>query len=596
MIKENENKSVFLFLLHAIRPFKMLIAGQFFVAILCAIDVSIRPYLIKLMLNRVAYFSPENGFFQLILLAIAYIGVGIILFCAFRLRDWVMLRMNPEMRKQLGLTMMQRLMTQSHHFYQHNFAGSLTNKISDVVVGIPAILKLCIDEFFCHMLAILVAIYTVWHVATFFAVALAIWVIIFFVVSAYWSAFGAVLSDITAEKTSILVGDMVDVLTNMMSVRLFGMHRLESERLSKLSDNYVAAARTRNWFYMKIYAFQGISFILFQIVCFWWLIKGLKEGIVTAGDFALILSINLAIVNCLWNISKDLRDFSESFGNVAQGLRILHQMVLVVDAPEAQPLRVSGGSIVFDHVVFNYQGAKTFFEDKSVTIFSGQKVGLVGYSGSGKSTFVNLILRLFDVQSGRILIDNQDIRMVTQRSLHDAIGMIPQDPVLFHRSIMENIRYGSLTASDQDVILAAKKAHAHDFIIAQPDGYNTLVGERGGRLSGGQRQRIAIARAILKNSPLLILDEATSQLDSETELFIQDSLWKLMQDKTTIVIAHRLPTLLRMDRILVFDQGLLVEDGTHNQLLAKNGLYARLWGAQIGGVLPDFESMIGVEE
>jgi len=222
-----------------------------------------------------------------------------------------------------------------------------------------------------------------------------------------------------------------------------------------------------------------------------------------------------------------------------------------------------------------------------VIIKPGQKVGLVGYSGSGKSTFVNLILRLFDVTEGAIKIDGQDIREVTQDSLHEAIAMIPQDPSLFHRSIFENILYGRKDATNEEVIKAAKRAYAHEFIVTLSQGYDTQVGERGVRLSGGQRQRIAIARAILKNAPILILDEATSQLDSVTEIEIQQSLWNLMQHKTSLVIAHRLSTLLSMDRILVFDQGCIVEDGSHQELLDQNGLYKQLWEAQIGGFLVD---------
>jgi ATP-binding cassette subfamily B protein len=257
------------------------------------------------------------------------------------------------------------------------------------------------------------------------------------------------------------------------------------------------------------------------------------------------------------------------------------------DIPGATKLIVSNGRICFDNVHFKYANAAHLFEYKSVVIESGQKVGLVGYSGGGKTTFVNLILRLHDVDAGIISIDNQNINAVTQDSLHKAIGMIPQDPSLFHRTLMENIRYGNINATDKEVIEAAIKAHAHEFISKLMDGYQSPVGERGVKLSGGQRQRIAIARAILKNAPILILDEATSQLDSVTENLIQESLTELMQNKTTIVIAHRLSTLLNMDRILVFDQGQIVEDGAHRELISKNGLYKILWDAQVGGFLPD---------
>jgi ATP-binding cassette subfamily B protein len=259
----------------------------------------------------------------------------------------------------------------------------------------------------------------------------------------------------------------------------------------------------------------------------------------------------------------------------------------IQDRRHARELVVSKGEIIFEDVQFSYQGSDPLFQNKSVKIESGQKVGLVGYSGSGKSTFVNLILRLFDVTSGQITVDGQDIRHVTQDSLRANIGMIPQDPSLFHRTLGENIRYGKTNATDEEIVEASKKAHAHAFISALAQGYDSLVGERGVKLSGGQRQRIAIARAILKNAPLLILDEATSQLDSVTESDIQDSLWQLMQGKTTIVIAHRLSTLLHMDRILVFDESKIVEDGTHQALLTQRGLYATLWNAQVGGFLPE---------
>jgi ATP-binding cassette subfamily B protein len=248
---------------------------------------------------------------------------------------------------------------------------------------------------------------------------------------------------------------------------------------------------------------------------------------------------------------------------------------------------IEKGTIEFKNVAFEYHQPQELFKNKSIKIHGGQRVGLVGSSGSGKTTFVNLIVRLFDISQGEILIDNQNIKAVTQQSLREHIGFIPQDPALFHRSLMDNIRYGNLTANDEDVIEAAKKAHADEFIQKTPHGYHTLVGERGIKLSGGQRQRIAIARAFLKNAPILILDEATSALDSVTERTIQESLTQLMLDKTVIVIAHRLSTLLSMDRILVFDQGKIVQDGSHHQLINQPGIYATLWQSQIGGFLLD---------
>lgn len=254
-----------------------------------------------------------------------------------------------------------------------------------------------------------------------------------------------------------------------------------------------------------------------------------------------------------------------------------------MDKPNATILICEKGKINFNNVNFFYKDIEPLFENMYIEIKTGQKVGLVGYSGSGKSTFVNLILRLYDITDGSISIDNQDIRNVTQDSLRENIALISQDPSLFHRSIMENIRYGKINATDEEVVEAAKKAYAHEFIMKLTEGYDSLVGERGIKLSGGQRQRIAIARAILKNSPILILDEATSQLDSVTEGLIQKNLQELVKNKTTIIIAHRLSTLLSMDRILVFDKGKIIEDGTHNELLSAKGLYKQLWDTQVAG-------------
>ncbi len=284
-----------------------------------------------------------------------------------------------------------------------------------------------------------------------------------------------------------------------------------------------------------------------------------------------------------------MNDFISSWGTIGQALTILDGKAGVLDKPNATILQVKHAQIKFDKVHFNYHGTDSLFENKSVTIQHGSKVGLVGYSGGGKTTFVNLILRLYDVTSGSVLIDNQDVRDVKQDSLREAIAMIPQDPTLFHRSLMDNIRYGRIDATEEEIIQASKQAYAHEFITALPQGYASLVGERGVKLSGGQRQRIAIARAILKNAPILILDEATSQLDSITEQDIQDSLWKLMHNKTTIVIAHRLSTLLEMDRILVFEHGRIVEDGTHKELLQSMDVQVAV-GCAVGGFLPEGDS------
>jgi ABC-type multidrug transport system fused ATPase/permease subunit len=264
---------------------------------------------------------------------------------------------------------------------------------------------------------------------------------------------------------------------------------------------------------------------------------------------------------------------------------ILKEPHEVQDARRAKPLAVSRGAIGFSDVKFSYNQTRTVLKDFNLNIEAGEHVALVGPSGSGKSTVVKLLFRFYDLDKGKILIDGQKISGVTQESLRDQVSLVPQDPSLFHRSLKENIRYGKLDATDEEVVEAAKKAHSHDFISSLSQGYDTLVGERGIKLSGGERQRVAIARAILKDAPILVLDEATSSLDSESEMLIQDALKTLMKGKTSIVIAHRLSTIMQMDRIIVMQDGRIIDQGTHQELLKRQGMYKKLWEIQAGGFI-----------
>jgi len=307
-------------------------------------------------------------------------------------------------------------------------------------------------------------------------------------------------------------------------------------------------------------------------------------------------SLALLLIEQARGLSRKFLDFFEYVGNVSDGVGMIVRPHEVRDSPTAHELNVTQGAIHLQHLHFAYVPGRPVFAGLTLKIRGGQKVGLVGYSGSGKSSLLNLLLRLFEPQQGQISIDGQSVANVTQESLRQHIAMIPQDPMLFHRSLRDNIRYGRLEASDAEVLLAAQKAHAHEFILEAEEGYDALVGERGVKLSGGQRQRIALARAILKDAPILLLDEATSSLDSITERHIQDSLEELMRNKTVLVVAHRLSTLARMDRIVVFHHGAVIEDGSPSELLALNGHYARMWAMQAGGFLPDDEAPLAAED
>jgi ATP-binding cassette subfamily B protein len=312
-----------------------------------------------------------------------------------------------------------------------------------------------------------------------------------------------------------------------------------------------------------------------------------QAGGLSSGDVAFVLSTTINLIYLLWRVGMEFPAVYREIGVCHQALALVQEPHGLVDAPGAVPLVVERGEIVFSDVYFQYHPGQNLFAGKNITIAAGQKVGLVGFSGSGKSTFVNLILRLYDLEGGAILIDGQDIAKATQDSVRAQIALIPQEPVLFHRSLRENIAYGREGASEAEIVAAAVAAHCHDFIMKTEHGYDSMVGERGVKLSGGQRQRIAIARAILKDAPILIFDEATSSLDSVTEAAIQDSLRAMMEKRTTVVIAHRLSTLMSMDRVLVFRDGVIVEDGGHAALLAQGGHYAQLWRMQVGGFLPE---------
>lgn len=580
--------TLFRFIRAMLRPYSFSVGVMLVVAVIFAAQTSISPYILKLMVNRLIAEPEVDPFIALIGPVAMYLATSFIISTAFRFYDYfVTYMMIPSLRKKISTYCIEHLLKLSHQFYQNNFAGSLGSKVSELVMAVPDLLQIIIDRFFSHGLALIIAVFTLWQVNARFALILLIWSVILLGIALLTSRTLTRLAAEWAFKGHRVTGRIVDTLSNMLTVRLFARGKNEDAWLTASIDEARSAERALELCYFKLWLFYGYSFFFVQCLNFYFLLQGRAEGWVTVGDFALVLTLNMNVMEFLWKMTQEFSKFSKLQGRIRQDLADLMVAPEIEDKVGAKELSLTRGEITFDKVHFQYKGAEPLFQQKSATIHPGEKVGLVGYSGSGKTTFVNLILRLYDVASGRIMIDGQNIQEVTQDSLHKVIGMIPQDPSLFHRTLMENIRYGRPEATKKEAIEAAKKAHAHEFIQDLPENYDALVGERGVKLSGGQRQRIAIARAILKNAPILILDEATSQLDSVTESYIQDSLWELMQGKTTLVIAHRLSTLLHMDRILVFDKGKIVEDGTHQELLIKGGLYTTLWEAQVGGFLPE---------
>jgi len=389
-----------------------------------------------------------------------------------------------------------------------------------------------------------------------------------------------------AEKKTKFKGSIVDVLTNVGAMRQFSRRNIETNSIQKELQSLRAADvkqwQLSEWILVLNNAIIAVTVGVIMLVMFnlW------KLGLVSVGDFVLVSALMIDLQGTLTFIGNSINQFIKFYGQIEEGLDEILMPHEITDSPNANKLKTSGGSIVWDKVNFKF-GANKVFKDFNLDISSGQRIGLVGPSGAGKTTFVSLLLRQHDLTDGAILIDGQNIAEVTQDSLRENIAIVPQEPMLFHRSIRENIAYGKPSATNKEIEEVAKKAQAHDFIMELEQGYDTMVGERGVKLSGGQKQRVAISRAMLKNAPILVLDEATSALDSESEVLIQKALHELMEGKTVIAVAHRLSTLREMDRILVLENGKISEDGNHEELSESGGTYQRLWEHQAGGFLQE---------
>ena len=569
------------FLLEISKQYKWHLLAIMLLMTFVAVDANVKPYLIKLIIDGVS----SNNFNDIWLIVCVYGVMQFGLILTWASFDLFSSKLYPPMVASITQSLLNKLNNYPYLFFQEHLSGSISSKLSDVANFAPQLINTILLDFFQVVLMLALSIFLLAKVHFGFAIAIIICITIFLATGYVKMKKAAALSKLEAESDSQVWGNVVDYITNMFAVKIFSSYSHEKNRINQKLVELTSKSKASILFLRAYFITQGSLFSLYILSCLCGMIYLSQHKLITPGDFALVFMLNFEIINRLFQLAIIVKNFISHFGTVDQALTILEDIPDIQDKADAQTLKIKKGKIVFDTVKFHYKGAEPLFQNISVKIKAGQRVALVGYSGGGKSTFVNLILRLYDVSDGAILIDGQDIRDVTQDSLRKNIAMIPQDSSLFHRSLMENIRYGRTDATDEEVIEAAKKAHAHEFIEKLEQGYDSLVGERGVKLSGGQRQRIAIARAILKNAPILILDEATSQLDSVTESLIQESLSDLMQNKTTIVIAHRLSTLLHMDRILVFDKGKIVEDGTQSELLAKGGLYKNLWDAQVGGFL-----------
>ncbi len=476
------------------------------------------------------------------------------------------------------------LLGHTHTYFSNRFAGSVTSKVRNVSGALESIIPDILWSQLTALVSFLVTFVMIWFVDVQIALIFLLLLTVLAFLNKILAKKKADLSKINAEASTILQGGISDMVANVSTVRQYVRQAFELDRLKKLTTQKQEDSLV-NWFFTeKMLFYNVVTIFIFAFSMFWLLTTRWEQGLISTGDFVLVLALVSQITGAMVFIGRAFNSTARAIGELREGLDDLLLPYSIKDIKNASTLKVKEGEISWQKVKFKYEN-KTIFEDFDLTIAPKQKLGLVGSSGAGKTTFVSLLLRQFDLVDGGIFIDGQNIAEMTQNSLRENIAVVPQEPMLFHRTIRENIAYANPEATLSEIEVVAKLAQAHEFISELPFGYETIVGERGIKLSGGQKQRIAIARAMLKNSPILVLDEATSALDSESEVYIQEALKELMKGKTVIAIAHRLSTLREMDRIIVLNSGEISEDGSHESLKEADGVYSKLWAHQAGGFL-----------
>lgn len=544
------------------------------------------PLYLRQFFNLLAGSAPTTTVVHQLLIILAIIALlWFVGWLCRRIQGYSLMHLEIKVMKDLYLTEFNYLIRHSHEFFVSRFAGSLTHKMSKFVHAYETLFDDVFLEFFPTFLFIVGAIVVLFIRNHTLGIALGLWSVLFFTFQIWVAQLRQPIRMLRSEADTRVTATVADAIGSHSTITFFSGARFELGILDRITELWTKA-RLRSWSVDEmIWGGLGIFMITIQVGLLYGAVMFWRQGLLTVGDFVLIQMYLLTTFDRLVVINRGLRRFYDSFADAGEMVELMQMPHDIRDREGARALVTTKGDIAFTDVGFSFSSDRLVLERFNLNIRGGEKVALVGPSGAGKTTVTKLLLRLYDAVEGIVAIDGQDITRVTQEGLRDSIAFVPQEPVLFHRSLMDNIRYGKRDATDEEVMEAAKQAHCHEFISTLPQGYETFVGERGVKLSGGERQRVAIARAILKNAPILVLDEATSSLDSESESLIQDALKTLMQGKTVIVIAHRLSTIMNMDRIVVMDAGGIVDQGTHAELLAKDGIYQKLWSIQAGGFL-----------
>lgn len=574
----------FSFLLFSSKPYRFKLLGAVICVLFASLATSLTAYTFKIIVDAAQIATTGGPLEMLWIGAFMYIGISLAERMLWAGSGFFGMRWATGVRATSRYALTSYVTKHSYAYFANRFAGSISSKITQAANSTKDIGEQMLWQFLPFFITITSSLILAFITSPLIALIFLAWVCIITPLNIYLVRWGVPRSVATQRAETALVGTTVDSMTNIHAVQEYARRSYELERLKQ----FITKRRTtgiENWSFREYVRLgNGVLQVIFiggMILVATYLTT---QGALTAGDIILILTIVLIMQDRLTFIGNQLNNFGDSWGQIVESLDDIAKPLEIADAPDATTLPRISGDIALKNLSFSYGGI-TVFEDLSLSIPAGQRVGVVGRSGAGKSTLVKLLLRHYVPDGGTIYLDGVDAADVTRESLRNQISVVPQEPMLFHRSIRDNIAYGNPGMSEDEIILAAKEAQAHDFIVRLAEGYESLVGERGVKLSGGQRQRVVIARAFAKDAPILILDEATSSLDSESEGAVQEALLRIMKGRTVIAIAHRLSTLRAMDRIIVMDGGKIVEDGTHEELLRHGGIYAGLWNHQAGGFL-----------